>query len=255
MERVNLFFLHGFLGRPTDWAQVKAHLPQTEGLRIYTPDYFKDLSLGPSNSFESWADNFIKWVETHGSAADRNILVGYSLGGRLALHALEKKPALFYRVILISTNPGFNDVHESFDPISEERRQRWMNDSYWAEEFLKAPWDMVLRNWNAQPVFGGGEAEPLRAEREYSRETLSLALTQWSLAQQKNMRGLIGKQIQKLIWLVGERDEKFVEMSKRIEDEVNGFQFEVVPSSSHRVLFDSPKDLGERIRQLVQKLL
>ncbi|MFV3408136.1 alpha/beta fold hydrolase [Bdellovibrio bacteriovorus] len=256
MERVNLFFLHGFLGRPTDWALVKAHLPQTEGLRIFTPDYFKELSLGPTHSFETWAENFVRWVEIHGGgSAARNVLVGYSLGGRLALHALEKKPALFYKVMLVSTNPGFNDMHESFDPISEERRQRWMNDSYWAEEFLKAPWDMVLRNWNAQPVFGGAEAEPSRSEKEYSREALSLALTQWSLAQQKNMRGLLEKQIQKLIWMVGERDEKFLEMSRRLTEEVPGFHFETVPSSSHRVLFDSPKELGERIRQLLQKLL
>lgn len=255
MERVNLFFLHGFLGRPSDWAVVKAHLPQSEGLRVFTPDYFKDLSLGPTHSFEAWADNFIRWVETHASSADRNILVGYSLGGRLALHALQKKPGLWYKVMLISTNPGFNDMHECFDPISEERRQRWMNDSYWAEEFLTAPWDMVLRNWNAQPVFGGGEAEPVRHEKEYSRETLSLALTQWSLAQQRNMRGLMGKQMPKLIWLVGDRDEKFLEMSRRLTDEVPGFHFESVTSASHRVLFDSPKELGERLRSLVQKLL
>ncbi|MEK2646902.1 alpha/beta fold hydrolase [Bdellovibrio sp. BCCA] len=255
MERVNLFFLHGFLGRPSDWAVVKAHLPQHDGLRIFTPDYFKDAALGPQHTFEEWAGNFIKLVEAHGCAGERNILIGYSLGGRLALHALEKRPALWYKTILVSTNPGFNDPHESFDPISEERRQRWMNDSYWAEEFLKAPWETVLRNWNAQPIFGGGETEPLRIEKEYSRETLSLALTQWSLAQQKNMRSVIQKNIQKVIWMVGERDEKFMEMSRRLQEEVQGLRLETVPASSHRVLFDSPKDLGERIRQLIQQLL
>ncbi len=255
MARVNLFFLHGFLGRPSDWAVVKAHLPQVEGLRVFAPDYFRDLALGPLHSFESWADNFTRWVEAQASGADRNILVGYSLGGRLALYALQKKPDLWYKVMLISTNPGFNDMHDGFDPTSEERRQRWMNDSYWAEEFLTAPWEMVLRNWSAQPVFGGGEVEPVRHEKEYSRETLSLALTQWSLAQQRNMRGLMRQQMSRLIWLVGDRDEKFLEMSRRLTDEVPGFHFESVTSASHRVLFDSPKELGERLRLLIQKLL
>ncbi|WII72473.1 alpha/beta fold hydrolase [Bdellovibrio sp. 22V] len=255
MERVNLFFLHGFLGRPSDWAVVKAHLPQRENLRIFTPDYFKEMSLGPQHSFANWGANFTKFVELHGCSADRNILIGYSLGGRLALHAFEKKPALWHKLILVSTNPGFNDPHETFDPNSEERRQRWMSDSYWAEEFLKAPWDMVIRNWNAQPVFGGGENEPVRVEKEYSRETLSLALTQWSLAQQKNMRPLLQKNLQKILWLTGERDEKFMEMSRRLAEEVQGLRTEVVPASSHRVIFDSPKELGERIKNLVQQLL
>ncbi len=255
MERVNVFFLHGFLGRPTDWTAVKAFLPQHDNLRVFTPDYFKDQQLGPNNDFATWAKNFTRFAEVNGSSADRNILVGYSLGGRLGLHALESKPAFWHKVVLVSTNPGFNDPHESFDPISEERRQRWMTDSYWAEEFLKAPWEMVLKNWNAQAVFGGGETEPHRAEKDYSREALSLALTQWSLAQQKNMRSLLIQQTPKLMWLVGERDDKFSEMSRRLVEDVQGLRMELIPSSSHRVLFDSPKELADRIRNILQQLL
>lgn len=255
MERVNIFFLHGFLGRPFDWKMVQAHLPQHDRLRIFTPDYFKDLTLNPHNSLDVWATNFNKWVDHQGCAADRNILVGYSLGGRLGLHALEKKPALWYKGLFISTNPGFNDDCETFDPDSEERKQRWINDSFWAEHFLNSPWEDVIRQWNAQPVFGGSSTEPQRIEKEYSRETLSLALTQWSLAQQKNMRSLLEKHIQKIHWFAGEYDEKFMDMSRRLNEQIPGFRLETVPSASHRILFDNPKDLGERIRHLIQQLL
>ncbi len=252
MERINVFFLHGFLGRPADWAMVKAFLPQREDVRVFTPDYFKELTLSPQNSFANWADNFTQWVEQYGCGNDRNILVGYSLGGRLALHALEKKPDLWNRAVLISTNPGFDDSYDSFNPDSDERRQRWLSDSYWAEEFLKAPWDIVLRDWNSQPVFGGGSNEPVRLEKDYSRELLSLALTHWSLAQQKNMRSTIKKYMHKLLWVVGERDEKFLESSRRLHTEVSGLMLETVPDSSHRVLFDSPKELGRKIAQLIR---
>lgn len=251
MERINVFFLHGFLGRPADWAMVKAFLPQREELRIFTPDYFKELALSPQNSFQSWAESFNKSVEQHGCAQDRNILVGYSLGGRLSLHALEKKPQLWHRAVLISTSPGFDDSYDSFNPSSDERRQRWLSDSYWAEEFLKAPWDIVLRDWNAQPVFGGGSNEPVRLEKDYSRELLSLALTHWSLAQQKNMRSVIQEQAQKILWVVGEKDEKFLDSARRLHSQINGLSLEPVPDSSHRVLFDSPKELGRKIASLV----
>lgn len=255
MERVNLFFLHGFLGRPSDWEAVKAALPKHDRIRIYSPDYFKEKNLSPQHGFSVWAQNFNRWVqmETHG--ADRNILVGYSLGGRLALHALEQKPALWYKSILISTNPGFNDHFDTFNPISDERRQRWMNDSYWAEEFLKSSWDTLLKNWNAQPVFGGGSNEPSRNEKEYSRESLGLALTQWSLAQQKNMRPLLSEVAGKILWAVGERDEKFMELTRQLQEAVANLKVDVIPEASHRVLFDRPKELADKIKLLIHQLL
>lgn len=254
MERVNLFFLHGFLGRPNDWDAVKGPLSQSQNLRIFTPDYFNDRALGPQHSFQDWADNFTDWVENLGCSAEINILVGYSLGGRLALHAFERQPALWKKVICVSANPGFNDVYDSFNAASEERRLREKNDSYWAEEFRKAPWESVLRAWNAQPVFGGGENEPVRSEMDYSREVLGLALTQWSLAQQKNMRFLLKEHAQKVLWIVGAKDEKYVQMSNKLKNEISELQVESLPEASHRILFDNPYGLSKSICEFIFKL-
>lgn len=255
MERVNLFFLHGFLGRPSDWEAVKASLPPHDRLKVYTPDYFRDSNLSPRHSFEEWAANFNRWVQLETKGTDRNVLIGYSLGGRLALQALVQKPALWYKSMFISTNPGFDDNLSYFDPVSEERRARWINDSYWAEEFLKAPWEMVMRNWNAQPVFGGGATEPVRMEKEYLREYLGLALTQWSLAQQRDMRPFVKDLASKIIWLAGEKDEKFVDLSKGLKETIGNMSMDIIPEASHRVLFDRPRDIAERIKNLLQQIL
>ncbi|WP_413578807.1 alpha/beta fold hydrolase [Bdellovibrio sp. HCB290] len=249
---MNLFLLHGFLGRPSDWEAVKASLPPVTNLRIYTPDYFKDEELTSVHSFDKWAENFNDWAHDETKGAGKNILVGYSLGGRLALQALAQNPTQWYRALLISTNPGFNDNCKHFDPSSEQRKQRWLSDSYWAEEFLKAPWDMVMRNWNAQPVFGGG-SEPVRMEKDYNRENLSLALTRWSLAEQQNMRNLLSALKQKVLWLVGEKDEKFVSMSQALEHET-GLEIEIAQDSSHRVLFDRPREIADLIKNILSQL-
>jgi 2-succinyl-6-hydroxy-2,4-cyclohexadiene-1-carboxylate synthase len=234
---------------------VKASLPPHANVRVYTPDYFRDQHLNPNHSFAEWASNFNQYVQSETKGVGQNILVGYSLGGRLALQALAQKPGMWSKALLISTNPGFNDNRKSFDPASEERTQRWMNDSYWAEEFLTRPWDMVMRNWNAQPVFGGGSTEPARLEKDYLREALGLALTQWSLAQQSNMRVVLNELCNKVSWIVGERDEKFVEMTQKLTEAVAGLRFEIVPEASHRVLFDRPRDVAEKIKNLIQQLL
>lgn len=254
MERVNLFFLHGFLGRPSDWSGVQDLLARHERFRFYIPDYFNDPALCPRNSFEMWADNFNKWVERQGCAAEKNILIGYSLGGRLALHALQKNSALWKQVVLISTNPGFADSLEIVDQSSEERSKRWLNDCYWAEEFSKSSWEGVLRHWNLQPVFGRTQNEPVRFEKEYSRDLLSLALTQWSLAQQKNMRPVLRENVEKVRWLVGAYDDKFVELAQSLAYQINGLKVEEIPAASHRVLFDNPLILARRLAELIGQI-
>lgn len=254
MARLNLFFLHGFLGRPQDWEPVQSALAKQDKFLIKVPDYFKIDPLSPTHDFAEWAQNFNKWVEQEVEGVGQNILVGYSLGGRLALHALENRPHLWSRVVLVSTNPGFNDDHGEFTEESEERNKRWLNDSYWAQEFLTGSWETVLVNWNAQAVFGGARTEPVRNEKNYSRDMLSLALTQWSLAQQRNMRPIIREHLKKILWLVGERDEKFVEMAARLKEEMGELHSEVIRNASHRVLFDSPVELAQQLRLFFQKI-
>lgn len=214
---------------------------------MYTPDYFNEVALSPKNSFITWAGNFTKWTEQFVCEGEKNVLVGYSLGGRLALHALGHAPNLWSKVVMVSVNPGFDDMFESFDPSSDERRQRWLTDSYWAEEFLKAPWETVLHGWNAQPVFGGSREEPVRLEKDYSREMLSLALTQWSLAQQKNMRPLMKEHAKKILCLVGDQDTKFVELARNLKEDITALEVETLAEASHRALFDNPQGLGSVI--------
>lgn len=251
MERVNLIFLHGFLGRPTDWSSIREMLPSGGGVYTYTPDYTNEPELGPQHDFQAWAENFIRWTERVVGTHHRNILVGYSLGGRLALHALEKNPQVWSKVVLLSTNPGLEDGFHNHIELSEERKKRWLTDSNWADEFAKANWETVLRNWNSQPVFGGGTSEPRRVETDYSREILGLILTQWSLAQQRNLRDVLAQNLTKIHWLVGEADEKFMGLTQNLKKQFAELRVDVIPKAGHRILFDNPQKLAERLLKLL----
>lgn len=252
MERVNLIFLHGFLGRPKDWSPTVDFLMlENSKVEIYQVDLFNDEMLNPQVSLAQWGESFCKWMQKHVDRTSRNILVGYSLGGRLALHALEACPNLIERAFIVSANSGFPDNLAGFESDSQDRKSRWLHDANWAELFIKAPWAEVLKNWNAQPIFAGTKSEPPRPESEYSREALGLALTNWSLAQQKDLRPVVEKNLAKISWIVGENDTKYVDIARNLEKDIPQFHFEMIKGASHRVMFDEPRQLAAKIKSKI----
>src|SRR5512141_1235766 len=118
--------LHGFLGLPSDWNFLRQ-----AGFEIETPE----LDAIPSSG---------------------QTLLGYSLGGRMALHALVGG-ATYERAVIVSANLGIEG--------DDARLSRRRADEHWARRFETQPWEPLMRDWNAQPLFGG-HAMP-RRERDF----------------------------------------------------------------------------------------
>lgn len=75
---MNVYALHGFLTQPSLWDFL--------GLKIHALDIYSI----PGTTQNEWAKHFNATIPTKND----NILIGYSLGGRLALHALLDQPNL-----------------------------------------------------------------------------------------------------------------------------------------------------------------
>ena len=88
---MKIYALHGFLGLPSDWAEFNG----LEGVSLF------DTRLpAPSAGLTQWGKAFNAFAEPG------SLLLGYSLGGRLALHALCDNPGRWQGAILISAHPG-----------------------------------------------------------------------------------------------------------------------------------------------------
>lgn len=247
MEKIKVYFLHGFLGSPGDWAPVMERLKRVKNIECEALDLFQS-PWSPHTSFADWGSRLCEHVKA--SSVSKNILVGYSLGARLAMSALKVQENLFSKVVLLSGNPGFDDAYDDLDVASEPRRIRWIQDSGWADKFLKSPWDEVVASWNAQSVFNGGRTEPRRLEKDYDRDLLALALTQWSLAQQPNMRPVIGKNLDRVLWVVGEMDERYRHLGIELKTQFPMLKMLIASGASHRVLFDKPDYVAELVEAL-----
>lgn len=245
----DLIFLHGFLGLPSDW-QALLNSPSLEesiknyettgSLHFYCPDYFNIPSLSPNFPFQEFAKNFVQWVHSN-THSDRKILIGYSLGGRLAFAVFEQAPEMFAKLFLLSTHPGLKS--------EEEKDLRRINDSNWAKLFLSTNWEDLMQCWNQQSVFAGSKAEPQRQEMNFSREYLKLALEKWSLANQESKVLLIKKYFSQIVYVVGKDDTKFTDLARQLLEQVPGLQCFILNNSGHRVLFDQPEEIAKLLAQ------
>ncbi|MEO0375535.1 MAG: hypothetical protein AAF329_13095 [Cyanobacteria bacterium P01_A01_bin.17] len=103
---IHLWCLHGNLQQPSVWETALGDLWQAPAIRVIPVDLWSTTAQG----FWDWAELFCERVVTEG--ASRNVVLGYSLGGRLALHAVLHNPELWEGAIATSTSPGLSSLED-----------------------------------------------------------------------------------------------------------------------------------------------
>jgi 2-succinyl-6-hydroxy-2,4-cyclohexadiene-1-carboxylate synthase len=164
-------------------------------------------------------------------------LLGYSLGGRLALHALTTKPENWEAAILLSPHPGLQSI--------AERAARLQQDKAWAARFLNDPWDQVMAEWNGQAVLAGTSAS--QPELEASGRQVAQAFDGWSLGRQQDLRPLLPSVKCPVLWITGELDEKFTALARACTLLPNGIH-RTIPNAGHRVHLDQPSAVIDTVR-------
>ena len=157
----------------------------------------------------------------------RNVILGYSMGGRLALQALIEG-ASFDRAVIVSA--GLN--------LEEGREERRTRDEAWARRFESDPWDDVMRDWNAQPVFGGHALQ--RDERDYDRRELARQLRENSPGVLPPLAPRLREIEIPLLWIAGEHDRAYVEIAKRAVSLLPNAELWICPNAGHRVPWEQP---------------
>ena len=174
--------------------------------------------------------DFLPWPH---SPSQGDVLLGYSMGGRLALQLLERNP--FAKAIIVSAGLNAPD---------DDRRVR---DEEWARRFETEEWMSLMRAWNAQPVFGGHAFE--RREGDYERGELARQLREWSPAVLPRPR--LEAIETPILWIAGERDAKYVEIGRRAVKRLPHAELWICPDAGHRVPWEQPDAFISRLREFV----
>lgn len=183
--------LHGYLGSPADWEAF-----EVTPLRIPSSIDQIHLPLG-------------------------SILMGYSMGGRIALELAAKNPSAYRGLILIGVNPGLE---------SKEVAARKKFENHWLQIFKTAPYKKALELWYSQPLF-----DSLRAS-SYFEDLLARRLADpspWQYMETYRLKKLSMPQLPTL-YIYGEHDLKYAQIAKHFKNRL------MIPGTGHAPHLENP---------------
>jgi 2-succinyl-6-hydroxy-2,4-cyclohexadiene-1-carboxylate synthase len=234
LQKVTVVALHGYLGQGSDFNFIKASLPNK--FEVITPDLFADSKYDLS-SFQAIAEQI---CNPYFENKSKKIFIGYSLGGRIGLHILEKFPNLFDHFVFLSTHPGLSDA--------KAQNQRVVSDLVWSQKLTELPWEEYILEWNQQAIFLNS-IEPARRESDFLKSQLSSAMQGLSLGRQNCMNDTIQKNNKKISWVVGSRDQKYFDIATDLEQKKILEKFSRI-DCGHRVIFDQTLVLTQLVTSL-----
>jgi 2-succinyl-6-hydroxy-2,4-cyclohexadiene-1-carboxylate synthase len=229
-----IWLLSGFLGNENHWSESKDLIEQNIGVPVEWINW-AELCRGSKSLSEAALTLAQLAIQT----GQRPVLVGYSMGGRLALQAICEAPGSFEKIIAISSHTGLTT-----EALKSERLQK---DLEWSE-LLKTDFEQFWQKWNEQDV--------LKTHKLIERPNVDLNL--WS----EHLKNLsTGKQedlttrlndprLPPILVMAGAEDEKY---SKLIEALPESIEKKIIGHSGHRIPIDNPKDMAEAIGVFIRK--
>ena len=221
------------MGHPSDWDDVRAALPEFETTAV---------EIKSANDWQSAVKRLAE------SIPPGSIIVGYSMGARLALGLAFEDPDRFKGLVFVSGNPGLES--------ETEREARWYSDRRLAERIEAGSLKPFLNDWYQSSVFSGLPDDVRRSEiarklAQSSKDWPSV-LQACSVARQPNYWPRLSELAIPTLVVAGERDEKYRQIADRIR-EVKNVLVSVVPNSGHIVHREQRTALVDLIREFASK--
>lgn len=163
-------------------------------------------------------------------------LAGYSMGGRIALHAALAMPERVARLVLVGATPGLADA--------AEREARAEADERLAAEFESFTIEQLAARWEQTPVLAGLPPEAAAAARaDRLRNTpagLARALRGLGTGALPSLWDRLGELRMPVALAAGERDSKFVAIAGRMRDLIPDATVTPIPDAGHAAHLENP---------------
>ncbi len=244
-----LVLLHGFTGSAAGWGY---HLDTLAGygLRIIAVDLLgHGQSEAPKDvkrySIENCRKDILTVLQTLCISEREAIILGYSMGGRIALYTAFS--GFFRALILESASPGLEDA--------AEREERCASDEALATSIEREGVPAFVERWERLQLFASQKTLPLEYREDLHRQRLQNSAI--GLAQ--SLRG-IGTGVQPSLYaqlpslpipvllIAGELDTKFTTIAKHMAKALPQSQLHIIPAAGHTVHVEQPELFTSLVR-------
>ena len=224
-----IVYIHGLFGSPLDFEEMNSILP---GHAILFPNHS---SMIPSQRDKlDVVEELLKQLHPFTPC----ILIGYSLGGRLALQLQTLHPALFPKIICLASHLGAQS--------SEDRIVRRAWEDEWMTCFKTLPKEKALELWYGQPLFNSFRNHPKYPDflRRRVRVNLDEIAEVFDQTRRSKMEYMIPS-MQQAFFLVGEQDSNVLKLyQKHLKEE----QYCVIEKAGHCLHIENPITCSYKIQ-------
>jgi 2-succinyl-6-hydroxy-2,4-cyclohexadiene-1-carboxylate synthase len=230
-----VLFIPGFMQRGDAWRPVAELLPERY----------------PSTMLDHSEHSFESRLAEISQAGAGGVLVGYSLGGRLALRAALRSPGSFAAVVTVGATAGIEE-----GPLRVARAEADEKLASWIET---ASMEDVVSLWERQPMFADQSDALVEAQRSgrLSHDQRSLALllrTAGQGALEPVWHDLRSFELP-LLAIAGARDDGYTRAAKRIASTAPNGRLAIVEEAGHAPQLQRPDEVARLISEFLDAAL
>ena len=235
-----VLLLHGFTGSKANWAPLMSAL--AGGYRLLAVDL---PGHGESEAPVDRARYEMASVAADLSALldhlelDNAHLLGYSMGGRLALYLALAEPARWRSLVLESASPGL--------ATEAERAERREHDAALADFIERQGVEAFVDRWERLPLFASQRSLPEAVRQKHRNgrlrnrpQGLAGSLRGMGAGTQPSLWDRLAELALPSLLIVGELDEKFVALAREMLRSMPQALLTVVPEAGHTVHLEQP---------------
>lgn len=229
-----LLLLHGFLGSPEDWAPIISTLPQYRCIAPAIP--------GDACSHGEVLDSLLALLDSLG--IEHCAVLGYSMGGRIAMQLALRSPQRVGLLIAESANPGIQNKADC--------AARAAQDDALADRLAQGDLANFLADWYAQPLFATlspTQKEALiRKRSQGDSASLAATLRALSVGRQENLWPQLPSLECPVHFIAGALDSRY----RKIAESAAG-QAHIIEGAGHNVHLEAPGYFCRVLTALLEK--
>jgi 2-succinyl-6-hydroxy-2,4-cyclohexadiene-1-carboxylate synthase len=222
-------FLPGFMQHADAWSPVAAAVGERYPSKIV--------------DFSTWTfDGRLSEIQAATAAGD--VLVGYSMGGRLALHAALREPERYGGLVMLGVSAGIEDAVEREARANTDQELAAWIESHSIEE--------VVARWERNLVFESQSAAVVASQRpgrlRHDPADLAQLLRSAGQGALAPVWDRLGQLSMPVLALAGENDSKYREAAQRIRASAEArIDAGVIPGAGHAAHLEQPRLVADRL--------